>query len=247
MTTFLLGQAGIPVPRTWAVEGLDAARRIVAARECAAGPLVAKPLFGSQGRGLVLVRDAGGPSAGGRGRRASTISSASSAAPGRVIAISASSSIGGQAVAAMARDAAELDHQREAGRKAGRRCRSIASLPTLAIASARGRRCGVLRRRSSCAARTARAYVLEVNSMPAWSGLQIGRRDRHRRRAGRSLLPRAPHVRPPRRSWRSLDADARRHRRGLSARLPRRAARAEGRQRPRFRRRARHDRLAISR
>jgi hypothetical protein len=55
MTTFLLRKSGIPVPETWAVEGVAAARALVE-KECAGGPLVAKPLFGSQGRGLVLVR-----------------------------------------------------------------------------------------------------------------------------------------------------------------------------------------------
>lgn len=54
MTSFLLARAGLPTPPTWTVEGVEAARA-VAARELAAGPLVCKPLFGSQGRGLRLV------------------------------------------------------------------------------------------------------------------------------------------------------------------------------------------------
>ena len=56
-TTFLLARAGLPVPATWAVEGIEAARRIVAA-EASVGPLVLKPLFGAQGRGLMLIREA---------------------------------------------------------------------------------------------------------------------------------------------------------------------------------------------
>jgi tetrahydromethanopterin:alpha-L-glutamate ligase len=55
MTSFLLARAGIPTPPAWAVESRDAAAAIVA-REAAGGPLVLKPLFGSQGRGLRLVR-----------------------------------------------------------------------------------------------------------------------------------------------------------------------------------------------
>src|SRR5437763_3514524 len=55
MTSFLLAHAGIPTPATWAVESPDAARAIVR-RESARGPLVLKPLFGSQGRGLKLIR-----------------------------------------------------------------------------------------------------------------------------------------------------------------------------------------------
>src|SRR5215470_6017036 len=52
-TSFLLARAGIPTPATWAMESADAARAIVR-RE--GGTLVLKPLFGSQGRGLRLIR-----------------------------------------------------------------------------------------------------------------------------------------------------------------------------------------------
>jgi tetrahydromethanopterin:alpha-L-glutamate ligase len=58
MTSFLLARAGLPTPPTWAVESRDAAAAIVA-REGSASPLVLKPLFGSQGRGLRLVRTPG--------------------------------------------------------------------------------------------------------------------------------------------------------------------------------------------
>src|SRR5262249_32470698 len=53
MTSFLLARAGIATPPTWAVESRAAAAAIVA-RE--ARPLVLQPLFGSQGRGLRLIR-----------------------------------------------------------------------------------------------------------------------------------------------------------------------------------------------
>ena len=53
-TSFLMAKAGIPTPATWCVESLDAARALVR-REVANGPLVLKPLFGSQGRGLQLI------------------------------------------------------------------------------------------------------------------------------------------------------------------------------------------------
>ena len=55
MTSFLLARAGIPTPTTWATEQRTAAADIVQ-RE--GGPLVLKPLFGSQGRGLRLIRSA---------------------------------------------------------------------------------------------------------------------------------------------------------------------------------------------
>ncbi len=52
MTSFLLARAGVATPASFAVEGRDAAEA-VARREQG---LVVKPLFGSQGRGLRLVR-----------------------------------------------------------------------------------------------------------------------------------------------------------------------------------------------
>jgi RimK family alpha-L-glutamate ligase len=54
MTSFLLARAGISTPATWAMESHEAARALVQA-EAADGPLVLKPLFGSQGRGLKLI------------------------------------------------------------------------------------------------------------------------------------------------------------------------------------------------
>ena len=55
MTSFLLAQAGIPTPPTWTTESLPAARALVD-REARDGPLVLKPLFGAQGKGLRLIR-----------------------------------------------------------------------------------------------------------------------------------------------------------------------------------------------
>jgi RimK family alpha-L-glutamate ligase len=54
-TSFLLGRAGIATPPTWAVESYDQARAI-AQEETKDAALVLKPLFGSQGRGLRLIR-----------------------------------------------------------------------------------------------------------------------------------------------------------------------------------------------
>jgi tetrahydromethanopterin:alpha-L-glutamate ligase len=55
MTSFLLGQAGVPTPPTWTMESAEAARELVE-REAPGGPLVLKPLFGAQGKGLRLIR-----------------------------------------------------------------------------------------------------------------------------------------------------------------------------------------------
>ena len=55
-TSFLLAQTGLPTPPTWTIES-EAAARALAARELPHGPLVLKPLFGAQGKGLRLIRD----------------------------------------------------------------------------------------------------------------------------------------------------------------------------------------------
>lgn len=49
MTSFLLAESGVPTPETWTVEGAVRARAVVAA---AGGAWVLKPLFGAQGQGL---------------------------------------------------------------------------------------------------------------------------------------------------------------------------------------------------
>jgi tetrahydromethanopterin:alpha-L-glutamate ligase len=55
MTSFLLARAGVPTPRTWTTESAVAARALVE-QEVPSGPLVLKPLFGAQGKGLRLIR-----------------------------------------------------------------------------------------------------------------------------------------------------------------------------------------------
>jgi ribosomal protein S6--L-glutamate ligase len=49
-----LGAAGVPVPATWAGESADEA---LSAFEKLGGDVVVKPLFGSEGRGLVRITD----------------------------------------------------------------------------------------------------------------------------------------------------------------------------------------------
>lgn len=54
-TSLLVARAGLPTPKTWVVSTREAAAS-VAAREARPGdPLVLKPLFGSQGEGLALI------------------------------------------------------------------------------------------------------------------------------------------------------------------------------------------------
>ncbi|RXF74624.1 ATP-grasp domain-containing protein [Hansschlegelia zhihuaiae] len=52
-TTFRLAAAGLPTPRTVALEGRDAAQ---AAFEAMRGDAVLKPLFGAQGKGLIRLK-----------------------------------------------------------------------------------------------------------------------------------------------------------------------------------------------
>ncbi|MCC7410705.1 MAG: RimK family alpha-L-glutamate ligase [Gammaproteobacteria bacterium] len=54
MTSALLLHAGIPTPPTWVCESRDQAME-VARRQLAAGPLVVKPLFGSQGQHVCRI------------------------------------------------------------------------------------------------------------------------------------------------------------------------------------------------
>ena len=168
MTTFFLAQAGLPTPRSWTVEGLEAARKIVEAHS-PAGPLVLKPLFGSQGRGLVLVRSAADlPAAeivagvyylqrfiGGDGPEYRDF---------RIFVID------GEPVAAMARHGAGwITNVKQGGRPAA--IPLDGEMGELAVRSAEivgASFCGVDMLRSPDGG----LYVLEVNSMPAWSGLQ---------------------------------------------------------------------------
>jgi RimK family alpha-L-glutamate ligase len=54
-TSFYLAKETIPTPATWTVQ-TAAAARVIVRRETLRGPLVLKPLFGAQGRGLKLIR-----------------------------------------------------------------------------------------------------------------------------------------------------------------------------------------------
>ena len=55
MTSFLLARAGVPTPPTWVTESAAHARNIVLRETSAGHAVVVKPLFGSQGKGLVRL------------------------------------------------------------------------------------------------------------------------------------------------------------------------------------------------
>lgn len=54
-TSLLLKAAGLPTPPTWVLESPEQAQRVVLRESAAGHAVVLKPLFGSQGRGLLLL------------------------------------------------------------------------------------------------------------------------------------------------------------------------------------------------
>jgi tetrahydromethanopterin:alpha-L-glutamate ligase len=168
MTSFLLGLAGIPTPPTWTVENREQALD-VARRELTQGALVLKPLFGSQGRGLKLITsEADVPQAeevsgvyylqrfvGANKREFHDF---------RVFVVA------GRAVAAMRRTSTQWVTNVKQG---GKPCVAmldpeLSSLAVRAATAVGAFYCGI----DIIRGRDGQALVLEVNSMPAWSGLQ---------------------------------------------------------------------------
>src|SRR5215470_10476160 len=168
MTSFLLARAGIATPPTWAVESRQAAAAIVV-REAADGPLVLKPLFGSQGRGLRLIRtpdDLPEPTAvNGVYYLQRFVGVERDGFRDFRLLVS-----GGRVIAAMARHSPDWITNVKRGARpvavvANEEMRELALRAAAAVGAAFAG-VDVLH----CA--DGRPTVLEVNSMPAWSGLQ---------------------------------------------------------------------------
>jgi RimK family alpha-L-glutamate ligase len=169
MTSFLVAGAGLPTPPCWVTESPEQAREIVSAEARPGAPLVLKPLFGSQGRGLQLIDNAATlpppeevagvyylqryVEAEGEGWRDTRILVA-----------------GGRAVAAMLRHGVKW----VTNAFQGARCEALtvagepAALAVAATAAVGAGYAGV----DVIRARDGRHRVLEVNSMPAWQALQ---------------------------------------------------------------------------
>jgi tetrahydromethanopterin:alpha-L-glutamate ligase len=167
-TSFFLAQAGLPTPPTWAVEGLEAARTI-AERETPAGKLVLKPLFGSQGRGLRLIEradDLPPPTdvAGIYYLQRYVPPSGTGFADQRLFVCD------GEVLAAMTRRSSHwiTNIGRGAAPEALTPSPDVADLALRAAASVGAHFAGVDLLRD----RAGQTFVLEVNSMPAWRGLQ---------------------------------------------------------------------------
>ena len=171
MTSFLLRLGGLPTPPTWVTENIADARAIVL-RETAAGhDVVCKPLFGSQGKGLVRIRsgdDVPPPeTVNGVWYLQRYVGAADNSAQWqdwRVLVV------GGQAVAAMKRHGRSWINNVAQGA----RCEAVEldeARIRLAIDAARAVEMDyagvdIIRDQQN------RLQVLEVNSIPAWKGLQ---------------------------------------------------------------------------
>lgn len=168
-TSFFLQRAGLPTPPSWTVERLEEAGAIVEAEAAAGFELVYKPLFGAQGKGLRRLRaptdlpneeESAGvwylqryvpPEGGDRDFRVFVID--------------------GEPVAAMARHGTSwITNVHQGGRPAPVSVEG--PLGELAVAAARAvgafyAGVDLVEERD-----TGRLLVLEVNSQPAWQGLQ---------------------------------------------------------------------------
>ncbi len=168
MTSFLLARAGLPSPRSYAVENRAEAARIV---ELEAAPMVLKPLFGAQGKGLKLIRTAddlptADEIAGGVYylQRFAGVETAGRWSDVRVL-VSA-----GRAAALMRRQAASWITNVKQGAEP-LPMPPDGDLEALAVAATEavgGDFCGVDLLRDAAG----RAQIIEVNSMPAWTGLK---------------------------------------------------------------------------
>ena len=168
MTTFLLRRHGLPVPETWTTEDPSLARAIVAQERLRGHAVVLKPLFGNQGRGLCLVREAGELPGGEEVRGVFYLQRFVGATRDwhdfRVLVV------GGAAVAGMCRRGTGwVTNVRQGGRPEPV---SVAGeLGQLAVAAAKAigtAYAGVDLIRDLAG----NLLVLEVNSMPAWRALQ---------------------------------------------------------------------------
>lgn len=186
MTSFLLATAGLPTPATWALEGIEAARALVS-RATAQGKLVLKPLFGSQGRGLRLIERADDlPDAAlvqGVFYLQRYVPAAEDGFRDHRLLVG-----NGTVIAAMTRRAESwITNIRRGGQP-----EMLAPEPDLVDLALRAAACvgahyaGVDMMRD----RDGRALVLEVNSMPAWRGLQTVTEDPIAERLAAALLQR---------------------------------------------------------
>jgi RimK family alpha-L-glutamate ligase len=171
MTSLLLHAAGVPTPPTWATESTAQAQRVLMREQAAGHQLVLKPLFGSQGKGLLRL----GPGVplpaldGPYGQLAYLQRYLPPLAdPGydwRVLVV------GGRAVAAMQRVSAHWVHNMAQGARA-QRCVLTPALAALAVRAAATLQMDYAGIDVMPSAHGAPLQVIEVNGVAAWQGLQ---------------------------------------------------------------------------
>ena len=165
MTSFLLAQASIPTPETWTVEGTARARAVVAA----GGEWVLKPLFGAQGNGLRRIAAADelpGPEVvAGVYHLQRYVRPAGQGFRDHRVFVCA-----GDVLAAMTRRGASwITNVKQGGvPEPLQPDREMAALALRASAAVGAAYAGVDLLRDEAD----QLFVLEVNSMPAWRGLQ---------------------------------------------------------------------------
>jgi tetrahydromethanopterin:alpha-L-glutamate ligase len=167
MTSFLLARAGLPSPRSWTVESRKEAERILAAE---AGPLVLKPLFGAQGKGLRLIREIAELPAEAEIAGVYYLQRFAGHGSGGIFTDYRILVSNGRAAAGMMRQAGQWITNIKQGATALPMPQDpeIEALAVAAAEAVGGDFCGVDLLRDG----TGAAQVIEVNSMPAWTGLQ---------------------------------------------------------------------------
>jgi ribosomal protein S6--L-glutamate ligase len=169
MTSLLVARAGLPTPDTFVLSNREAAAAVVAREASESAPLVLKPLFGSQGEGLRLVR---------RPEDLPELEEVSRVyylqrfvpRPGRPWRDFRVFVCDGRMVAGMIREGDDwITNVHQGGRPRPWAVPARAEELAVAAAGAVGvQYCGVDLIEDSAGG----LLVLEVNSMPSWSGLQ---------------------------------------------------------------------------
>jgi len=171
MTSFLLHHHGIATPDTWVCESRQEAHEVMAREISEDKPMVIKPLFGSQGKGVRLIKKGEAlpvpmeAHVDGLYYLQRYVDSGEGAWHDHRVFV-----IQGKAIAAMVRHGESWVNNVALGG----RCEAVVhdgELGALAEAAARAvdiDYCGVDIIRD----RQGKLYVLEVNSIPAWMGLQ---------------------------------------------------------------------------
>lgn len=167
-TSLALHRRGVPQPDTWVCESAAAVQAIVQ-RECAGGhALVAKPLFGNRGKGLRLINDVADlPAAeaiAGVWYLQRFVGTRQGAVDWRVFVV------GGRAIAAMQRRGSGwITNRHQGGECLPAALTAELAAPAEAAVAAVGAAYGGV---DLIRAPNGELLVLEVNGIPAWSGLQ---------------------------------------------------------------------------